>query len=303
VFFVLGGRASGEDIAQSTTDESTAEPELVPGEEVVHWSRLPLWGAKEAHEHGFELPLPLGISTTYYMEKQDVRVPEVKLGWGGAELLDIGGLVQVTDVQTEQEVWSTRFDSWVLPFLNLFAVAGYVDGQADLELGPGPIPFLAKRGPKLDIELEYEGPTVGLGGTLAAGFKPIKDRPTIVFGQAGLVFTKTFLDFDQVVKSLDTVDVTILSMRLGVRERILQHPSLGDLHLSLWGGAMYQDIQEVMTGRLGILDLDFRAEVDEVNPWNTMIGGRLEIGKNFDVMVEVGCGDRESLMLGATFRF
>ncbi len=75
------------------------------------------------------------------------------------------------------------------------------------------------------------------------------------------------------------------------------------MHVSVWGGIMFQDVQEVMTGRLGILDLDFRARVKAVNPWNTLIGGRLEIGKNFDVMAEFGVGDRQSILVGITIRF
>ena len=303
VFLTLGWLTSGEAIAQSASDKLTSGPELVAGKEVAHWSGLPVWGEEEAREYGFELPLPLGVSGNFYTEKQDFEMLELKLGGRGGGLLDVGNLIQVTDVKTEQTVWNTRFDSWVLPFLNLYAIAGYVDGQADIELRPATLPILHACAPKLDIKLEYEGPTLGLGGTLAAGFKPIKDRPTIVFGLADLNFTKTFLDFGQLVASLDTVNVMVFSMRLGVRERILQDSSHGDLHISLWGGATYQGVQEVMTGRLGILDLNFRAEVEAVNPWNTIVGGRVEIGKNFDLMVEVGIGDRESLMLAATFRF
>ena len=77
----------------------------------------------------------------------------------------------------------------------------------------------------------------------------------------------------------------------------------GDVHASLWGGATWQGVQKVMTGSLGILDLDFRAKVGAVNPWNANVGGRVEFGKNFDVMIDVGVGHRKSLMLSATYRF
>jgi hypothetical protein len=58
-----------------------------------------------------------------------------------------------------------------------------------------------------------------------------------------------------------------------------------------------------MSGQLSILDLNFRANIEAVNPWNTLVGGRVEIGKNISATVEVGLGDRRSLMLEIAIRF
>ena len=41
----------------------------------------------------------------------------------------------------------------------------------------------------------------------------------------------------------------------------------------------------------------------EVNQWNPIIGTGLEVGKHINIMLDVGFGDRKSLMLSATFRF
>jgi hypothetical protein len=262
---------------------------------------LPLWG-KEACECGSELPLPFGLSANVFSETADFHVPKVTLGGQGG-LLNIGGLARVTNAGIRETASTARLDSWLLPFLDLYAIGGNVDGQGDITLRPGMLPILRTRGPKYDLKLQFEGPTVGLGGTLAAGFNPIKDRTTTVFGLADLNFTRTFLDFNHVVASLEPVDVMVLSMRLGVRERILKSPLLGDMYGSLWGGGMYQRVQELMAGRLGILDLNFRANVQAVNPWNTIVGGNLEIGKHITLTVEAGLGNRKSLMLETTFRF
>lgn len=270
---------------------------------MAHWSGLPLWGQKEACEHGFDLPLPLGLSGNVYSGKQDFGIRQLKLGGSGPGLVDVGDLIHVTNVKTEQIARTARLDAWVLPFLSLYAIAGDVDGQADITVRPAMLPILRSRGPKLNIKLEYEGPTLGLGGTLAGGFRPIQDRPTIVFGLADLNFTKTMLDFKNLVSSLNTVDVMVFSMRLGVREPILRNLPIGDVHVSLWGGGMYQGVQENMAGGLGVLDLNFLAKVKAFNPWNTIVGGRLEIGKNIVFTLEVGMGDRQSMMLETTFRF
>ncbi len=303
VLLTSGRLTSGETATRPAGDESTCGPELVSGEEVAHWSGLPVWGAKEARKYGFELPPPLGASGNVFSSKMNFEVPEVKLGPSGGRLLDVDNLVQVTHAKIRETAWTTRFDSWVLPFLSLYGIAGYVEGTAGIGVRPALRPTLGKSSPHFDINLSYDGPTVGFGGTLAAGFKPVKDRPTIVFGLVDLNLTRTFLTFSPLVESLDPVDVMVFSMRLGVRERILRTSSLGDVYGSVWGGGMYQGVQEVMTGRLGIRDLAFRAEAEAVNPWNTIVGGRVEMGENMVLTVEVGIGDRDSIMLELTYRF
>lgn len=289
-------------LAESPSAASKPAPafELVPGKDVPHWSGLPLLRA-EAEALGFEMPLPLGVSATFYTEQQSFHMPQLKLGPQGGKLFDAGGLVRVPEVKTSQSAETIRVDAWVLPFLNLYAVAGYVHGHADVKIQPAIIP--PPWSPKFSLRLDYEGPTVGLGGTLATGFRPFSERPTIFFGLADLNVTQTFLDFRQVVSSLQPVTVAVVNMRCGVRERILQASSLGDIYMSLWGGIMWEGVQEVMSGDLSILDLSFRGKVRAFNPVNTIVGSRLEIGKHLDVMVDVGLGERKSLMLSAGWRF
>lgn len=297
----LAGLPSGEAIAQSAAEQPTSQPALITGEELAHWSRMPIWGEKEAHKHGYELPLPLGVSGTMFSETANFNVPNLSIGRGSA-MLNIDPLVRVSNVKINETAWTVRPDVWVLPFLDLYAIGGYVNGTGDVELRPGALPIMRSHGPNYDLKLQYEGPTVGFGGTLAAGFKPFKNRSTIVFGLADLNFTKTFLDFKNVVSSLPGVDVMVFSPRLGIRERIIEKSPLGDVHLSLWGGCMYQHVQEAMTGTAAGL-VDFRVNVEAVKPWNTLVGGRLEIGRNTVLSVEGGFGDRKSLLLELGIRF
>lgn len=274
----------------------TSQPATVTGEEVAHWTRLPLLG-DTARAEGYTLPLPLGLSANYYWEKQDFEVVDLKVGLFDDILASIDELIAVGDAKTQQTVWNARFDTWILPFLNLYGIVGHMDGQARIGLGPRGVPLY-------DLELNYCGPTLGAGGTLAAGFKPFEERPTILFGQTDLNFTKTFLDFNELGVATDAgVDTWVLSTRLGVREPVPTNTSLGDLHVSLWGGAMYQDVQSVIPGRVELLGLDFSVEKEARHAWNPLIGGRLEVGENFDLMVELGFGGRQSFMVAATFRF
>lgn len=297
----LGGPWFAASLAQSPASQPTTQPEFVSGQEMAHWSGMPIWGAKEARELGYELPLPIGVAGTMFSETANFNVSHVSIGHGGG-LLSIDPLVRINNVRISETAWTVRPDVWVLPFLDLYGIAGYVNGHGNVDLRPGGLPAAIARFPKYDLHLQFEGPTVGVGGTLAGGFKPFGDRSTIVFGLTDLNFTRTFLDFRNVVSTLDSVDVMVFSSRLGVRERIVEKSPLGEIYVSVWGGGMYQRVQDVMSGSVAGL-IDFSADVDAVNPWNTLIGGRVEIGRNTVLTVEGGLGDRRSLMVELGIRF
>jgi hypothetical protein len=275
-------------------------PQIVPGKDVPHWSGLPIWGKTEAEKLGFDLPPPIGLSGTYFTQKEGFRMPELKLGYGG-KLFNAGGLVRVPHITISENAELARLDAWVLPFFDVYALAGYVDGYANIAIEPAFLP--PKCGPRFKLRLDYEGPTVGLGSTLAAGIRPFHGRPTIIFGLADLNVTETFLDFRRVVTSLEPVTVTVLNVRGGVRDRILHLSSLGDVYGSVWSGVMWQGVQEIMSGSVSILDLDFEGKVQAVDQWNTIVGGGLEIGEHISMMMDIGFGERRSLMLSATVRF
>jgi hypothetical protein len=267
---------------------------------VPHWSGLPIWGQAEAKKLGFDLPLPIGLSTTYYTEKETFRMPELKLGGHGIGLHNAGGLVRVPKVEIEEGAEMARLEAWVLPFFNLYALAGYVDGHAKVAIEPAFLP--PKMSPRYNLRLDYGGPTIGLGGTLAGGVKPFMDRPTIIFGLADLNVTETFLDFHRVVTTLEPVTVTVLNVRGGVRDRLLHISSLGDIYLSVWSGVMWEGVQDIMSGSVSVFDLDFQGKIKALDPWNTIFGAGMELGRHINLMVDVGVGERRSLMLSATFR-
>jgi hypothetical protein len=288
--------------APSPSSQPATAPEIVPGKEVPHWSGLPIWGQTECEKLGIDGPLPIGLSVLYFAEKESFYMPNLKLGWRGLGMFNAGGLVRVPDIKISENAKLLRLDAWTLPFLNLYGVVGDVSGHANVDIEPAFIPH--KCSPKYDLRLDYEGPTVGLGGTLAGGFKPSKSRQTTtLFGLADFNVSETFLDFKRVVTSLDPVTVAVLNLRGGVRDRILHTSSLGDVYLSVWGGAMWEDVQRIMPGSVSILDLDFQGTVKSANQWNPIVGAGLEIGKHVNLMLDVGFGERKSVMLAATFRF
>ena len=266
-----------------------------------HWSGLPIWGKAEAEKYGFELPMPIGLSYTHFAERETFRMPELKLGGHGGRLFNAGGLVRVPAIKIDEHAEMARVEAWVLPFLNLYGLIGRVDGRANIDIAPAFLP--PKHSPKYDLRLDYGGLTFGLGGTLAAGIKPFKGRSTIIFGLADLNVTQTFPDFRRVVTSVAPVTVGVVNVRGGVRDRILHTSSLGDIYASAWGGVMWEDVQKIMSGSVSIFDLDFQGKTRSVDAWNTIVGAGLEIGKHVNLMIDIGIGERRSLMVSATIRF
>jgi len=296
VFLAFGYAALGESVAEPAGKRATTQPTTVSGREVAHWTRLPFL-AETAVEHGFEIPEPLGISGSYYTEKQNFEITDLKIGLGDDALLGIDKLIVAGDARTRQTIWNSHFDCWLLPFLNVYGILGYMDGGAKIKLGPLGVPVY-------DFKLNYEGPVLGVGSTLAGGFRPFKDRSTILFGQADLSHTTAFLDFDKLGLSLNEgVNALVLSLRVGMRDRIRTKLPLGEMHFALWGGTMCQAVQRVLPGHLEMLGLALSVDKKACSPCNPIVGGRLEIGQNLDVMIEAGFGDRQSLMLMATYRF
>lgn len=285
----------------SATSQPTTAPAIVPGKDVLHWSGLPVWGKAEAEQLGYDVPLPIGLSFMYFAEKENFYMPDLKVGGHGLGLLDIGGLVRVPNIKISENAKLLRLDTWVLPFLDLYGVVGNVSGRANIDIEPAFIPH--KWGPRYNLRLDYDGPTAGLGGTLAAGFRPVKSRSTTLFGLADFNVTGTFLDFKRVVTSLDPVMVAVLNLRGGVRDRILRTSSVGDVYLSVWGGAMCENVQEVMSGSVSILDLDFQGKIKSAGRWNPTVGFNLEIGKHGGLVFDVGFGERKSVLLSVAVRF
>jgi hypothetical protein len=71
----------------------------------------------------------------------------------------------------------------------------------------------------------------------------------------------------------------------------------------MWVGGMYQLIQEEVVGSVAGRQLEFIINQRAASPWNTLVGGQIEFGKHFHIVIEGGFGDRSSILTGAVLRF
>jgi hypothetical protein len=55
--------------------------------------------------------------------------------------------------------------------------------------------------------------------------------------------------------------------------------------------------------RLPPVQIDFKLDVENDQPWNFLFGGQWEITKRWQFMAEGGVGDRTQVLTGVSFRF
>jgi hypothetical protein len=256
------------------------------------WSNfLPIWG-KEACAQGYVLPRPFGVSVGYMHQDQPFDVDDIFVN--GVDV-KTPGLAVVDEVQNEETTFTVRFDAWLLPFWNVYGLLGKTDGEAvgpmQLDLGvifPG-LCGLPGNNCNIDttFEIDYEADVVGLGTTIAGGYKDF-------FGMIDINYSEADLDI-----AVTDAEATVISARVGWNGK------LGGFMGVLWVGAMYQDIEQVLDLEIDIGDNILNVSIDQSTqePLNYVVGGQWDINRSFSVLAELGFGERRSEMLNLTYRF
>lgn len=270
------------------------------GAAASHWSGLPIWGA-EAEARGFVLPAPFGIALTAYSAEQPVDIQDLRLGRNGAPPVSVIDILQIDQVDTTQRNASAKFDVLVLPFLDVYGLAGYTEGTTrgviQIPGSPG-VGIIEPR--QLRLDAGFGGPTYGVGATVQGGARVSADSDLMVITVIDWNRTRTELEFDNQALIAETrPQATVLSARLGL------HGSVGaTMTGAVWIGAMHQTIQQTVAGGVSGTDLQFVVQQSPARPWNTLIGALLELGDDGGyVLVEGGVGARRSLLLSAVYRF
>ncbi|TNV14050.1 hypothetical protein FH968_20875 [Buttiauxella sp. B2] len=288
-------------------------------------STFPIWG-DEARARGYSIPLPFGANLSYMNIRQNIDVDSIT--FSGLKLgnhLIPSDMFNIAVGQTRQrsETENLRLDMWVFPFLNIYGLMGYTKGsslsQVSVDADPSrytgidriiasSVHKLHENGTLQDIDfaLDFEGRTFGTGFTLAGGYKNW-------FTLVDTNYTRT--EFDILDGKISAVTV---SPRVGYR---FDMPDIsGPSHLSIWVGAMYQNVDQEFKGNLSDLHMppELQPLISSVNvddqgrfdvkqhlssPWNTLIGAQYEITKNFNLLTEIGFNERNSFFLAGEYRF
>jgi hypothetical protein len=251
---------------------------------------LPLM-AEEALERGYELPLPFGAGLIVtYLDDRQIDVSDVRVGVEG----NAQSVSDFATLGSSSTVFNAnfRFDTWVLPFLNVYALVGYVHNDSDTSIRvelprPGPLPGTNVFETTIDTSLD--GTVGGVGVTLAAGFKSF-------FMVADYNYNRADLGFD------DSFTARIGSIRAG------WHGKVSGRGLQVWLGGGNWDTAATAKGHADLPDgtrLVFEADQHPHTEWMYDVGVNFMPTPHWQLLADFGTDFDGGYyaVIGPTYRF
>ena len=241
-------------------------------------------------EQGVPLPLPLGAGVMMIFMERDIEVREVTVQFLGRPPESISDRVDF-EVGNRTRSTAARFDAWVLPFVNVYALAGRAYTDTSLRTR-----FAIDRpnGEPIEVEIgedtSVDGPMLGLGLTAVVG-------GDAWFAMADANYTRAEMDlFDEEIRAW------MYSGRLGWHGPTRWGPARA------WGGFFYMDSERTLTITESfpiIGPTQVRITQRPVDPLTWQLGASLTIARHWDLLVEAGTNfdDANLLVLSASYRF
>lgn len=261
---------------------------------------------------GYDLPAPYGVGVNHMAIRQGIQVDSISFSGMKLGSLPVDRLVDIRAGRTRQKshTETLRLDAWVLPFMNVYGVAGRTKGHSVSDVSIRTPVFTGGAFPQnLRFRLDYKGMTLGGGTTLVAGTDNW-------FTSLDMNYTQTRFDV------LDGhINAMTLTPRVGYRFSLPETAYFPAGSLSIWVGSMYQDVQQDFRGKLSRLSLpsqalqqwlkrvdkngDARFEVRQhlKHPWNVMTGMRYDITRHVSLTAEAGFETRKSIFVSGEYRF
>jgi hypothetical protein len=278
----------GQPYAQAAPSGSGEEAPIpfeggAPGEAEPWPYALPFL-ADRVIKQGYTLPLPRGVSLVYTYVERDITIRTLKLGINGAPLRDVSHFVNLGST-SHVNVAVGRFDAWLLPFLNVYTMAGYVSNNTTTR-GTVTIPSKTFH---LSGTTELDGLVGGVGLTAAAGWRQF-------FLVADFNFSQTDIGFDNPFRAL------IGTVRTGWNGAVLGAPA------RLWVGGSYWDTEGTAKATVDVPDVGsvtFSALQGPLHPLNALVGGNVTLFRRWELFAEYGFNfdDVHIVAAGLSFRF
>jgi hypothetical protein len=286
------GRRLHAQAAPSAPEEVAPIPfEGAQPSEPAPWPYALPFLADRVIQQGYTLPLPRGVSLVYTYVGRDVKITTVKLGINGAPLRDVTKFVNLGST-SQVNVAVGRFDAWLLPFLNVYAMAGYVSNNTTTR-GVVTIPPVTQFGEPKTFNLTKKtalgGFVGGVGLTAAAGWRDF-------FLLADFNFSQTDIGFDNPFRAL------IGTVRTGWNGAVFHIP------LRLWIGGSYWGTKGTAKATVDVPDVGsvtFSALQGPLHPLNALAGGNVTLFKRWELFFEYGFNfdDVQIGAAGLSFRF
>jgi hypothetical protein len=260
--------------ALAVSEASAQSPEKEQASQIVPGRRLPFLGHL-ARDRGIELPLPFGAGLVYYYLDRDIAVSDVRVASAGAPLSSVGDFVQF-GAKAKVSNLNAKFDVWLLPFVNVYAIAGYVwnDSETTVALSlPALRPGGEPRRRVMTVPTSLEGAVGGLGMTVAGGYRSF-------FAAADINGARADLGFD------DKFQAVVTSLRAG------WHGRAGERPFRVWANATYWDTFATASGTIADPDtggaLSFEVDQGPAHPWTYGLGMQYSARKWLDLAFDAG---------------
>jgi hypothetical protein len=127
---------------------------------------LPLLG-KRATKRGFQLPKPHGLMVNFLVGRQKLTIEDMKVGFNNNGLIDVSDIIQFGESVGTIYTLNARFDTWILPFLNVGAYYGQGQSNSEIKLVK---PFELTTSPTSDATY------YGFSTLLAGGYKGLFNK-------------------------------------------------------------------------------------------------------------------------------
>mgnify|MGYP001829125192 CR=1 FL=1 len=241
-------------------------------------------------ERGIELPRRFGVTLNFISMERDIEVTDVTVKVGNRPPESIADRASF-DVANRTTLMMARFDAWVLPFLDLYVMAGQTGTDtsmvASFDIAPpagDPIPVVVEQNSRVD------GPLFGGGATLVVGH--------------GSFFA--MLDANYARSDLELFDGTIDALLLSGRVGWFRDTNLGQWRV--WTGLMYLNSSRTLTITTDLPVFgQATVEVDQrpVNPTTIELGGSLSLNRRWEIRVEVGSNFDDAFLtvVSGSYRF
>ncbi|MBT4520543.1 MAG: hypothetical protein HOC23_11100 [Halieaceae bacterium] len=290
------------------------EPNVDAQGEVVRWERALPFFAQNVIDLGFDLPNPYGIAIVPLVVDQDLELEGLEVGFNGQprEVIDF---VQLGMADAENVSLQLKADVWLLPFMNVFATVGTINGDTRVPLGfavADLVDFIGRPGLcsgivqapvcseyiEAVVKTDYEGYNFTLGTNLAMGW----DRYFVT-----LPISYTWSDIDITDSRIEALNV---SPRFGFTNGVGKAGML-----AIFVGATYLDADVDVTGTLAVdtsgiagssdsLLIDFKISQRNKDKWNYLAGFNWDLDKHWSLHAELGFGgSRENIIASLTHRF
>ena len=232
-------------------------------------------------EYGYKSPLPFGASLGVMFSNQNFVMDGLRVDGQPVEAFAI------SSSRGSNFMLMPKVDMWLLPFLDLYAFGGLMTGIMNINVALYDLPLIGDQ--NLPLEFEFDGGMLGGGATLAGGYKWVF---AMVDGNYSKVDLSTFES---------KLDMFMASGRLGVVT------SGSGWDAMFWAGGMYQDMDQTLEDyqQIGLTGTEALIQVDVGvrDPWNMVVGGRLQAGRRLALLVETGFSGRKQLFANIEYRF